>query len=347
MSINKNYYNGAVGIVHFSDESINDINCLCFATESDATGADKWENLEYGNVFNYKSRIVQLDKDLSGLKKIQFSFAGCNSLRKLFIHGKNITKPTDWDKHEFAQFVGSFDELIHSNCGFRNITNVTTIKLKFPKLVRGIGDFYNCKSLVTLDTNFSKCLIAEQEFDLCANLTTVTFDGGLNKLMYAPAMFANCTSLEKFNYGLPVLLSGKRMFYNCNLNTASAAKILGSLPEIKLCRSENNSVGTEALLNIIKGWNKDKDGFWDGVLKDIKRDKSTNYDRMIIYYKYPKYDYKEKKMVNSYASRAIALDDFGVLDLGVKDEGSVKKLPELKAAIAKGWKIYINNILQN
>jgi hypothetical protein len=58
MSINKNYYNGAVGIVHFSDESINDINCLCFATESDATGADKWANLEYGNVFNYKSRIV-------------------------------------------------------------------------------------------------------------------------------------------------------------------------------------------------------------------------------------------------------------------------------------------------
>ena len=293
---------------------------------------------------------------MSGLKKIQFNFAGCNSLKKLFIHGKDIEEPEDWEKHDFAKFVGSFDELIHSNCGFRNITNVSTIELKFPKLVRGIGDFYNCVSLVTLKTNFSKCLIAEQEFDLCAKLTEVTFDGGLNKLMYAPAMFANCASLKEikckkdgkeFNCEFPVLLSGKRMFYNCNLNTASAAKILGSLPEIKLCRSENNSVGTEALLNIIKGWKKDEKDFWDGVLKDIKRDYSTNYDRMIIYYKYPKYDYKEKKMVDSYASRGIGLDDFGVLDLGVEYVTSVKKLPELKAAIAKGWKIYIDNTLQD
>ena len=65
MSVNENDYSGAVGIVHFSDESINDPNCLCFATEGNATdaegnatNADKWENLEYGNVFNYKSRIV-------------------------------------------------------------------------------------------------------------------------------------------------------------------------------------------------------------------------------------------------------------------------------------------------
>lgn len=216
----------------------------------------------------------------------------------MFIHGKDsdgkdIKKPDDWDKQTFAEFVGSFDELIHSNCGFRSITNVTTIKLKFPELVRCIGDFYNCKSLYTLDTNFSNCLIAEQEFDLCSNLTTVNFAGGLNKLMYAPGTFANCTSLKKFNYGLPVLLSGKRMFYKCNLDTASAETILGSLPEIKLCRSTNNSVGNEALLNIIesKGWKKDENGNWEGILKDIKRDKSTNYDRMIIYYKYPRYDY--------------------------------------------------------
>ena len=137
------------------------------------------------------------------------------------------------------------------------------------------------------------------------------------------------------------------MFYNCNLDAASVKTILGSLPEIKLCRSENNSVGTEALLNIIKGWKKDEKDFWDGVLKHIKRDKSTNYDRMIIYYKYPKYDYKKGMMVDSYASRYINSDEFGVLDLGVEDMTSVKKLPELKAAIAKGWKIYINNILQN
>ena len=302
---------------------------------------------------------------MSGLKRIQFNFAGCNSLQKLFIHGKfrgedgeyyNIEKPKEWEEQNFAKFVGSFDELIHSNCGFRNITNVKTIELKFPELVRCIGDFYNCQSLKTLKTNFSKCLIAEQEFDLCSKLTEVSFDGGLNKLMYAPAMFANCTSLKEikckkdgkeFNCEFPVLLSGKRMFYKCKLNTASVKMILGSLPKIKLCRSENNSVGTEALLNIIKGWKKDKDGFWDGVLKDIKRDKSTNYDRMIIYYKYPKYDYKKGMMVDSYASRYINYDEFGVLDLGVEDMTSVKKLPELKEAIAKGWKIYINNILQN
>ena len=50
-------YNGAVGIVHFSDESINDPNCLCFATEGKDED-EKWKNLEYGNVFNYKSRII-------------------------------------------------------------------------------------------------------------------------------------------------------------------------------------------------------------------------------------------------------------------------------------------------
>jgi hypothetical protein len=44
-----------------------------------------------------------------------------------------------------------------------------------------------------------------------------------------------------------------------------------------------------------------------------------------------------------YNSRAISYDDFGVLDLGVGDEDSVKKSSQLKEAIAKGWKIYINN----
>jgi hypothetical protein len=303
------------------------------------------------------NKILSSEKDLSKLKKIQFCFANCTSLQKLFIHGKKsdgtyITKPKDWEKQTFASFVGSFDELIHSNCGFRNSTNVKTIELKFPKLVRGVGDFYNCTSLETLKTNFSNCLIAEQEFDLCSKLTTVTFDGGLNKLMYAPAMFANCTSLKKFNYGLPVLLSGKRMFYNCKLDTASAKTILGSLPEIKLCRSTNNTVGTEALLNIIKAKGWTEDGLWDGILKDIKRDKSTNNDRMIIYYKYHRYDYTTKKNATDpvtvpYNSKVISYDEFGVLDLGVEDVGSVKELPELKSAITKGWKIYINNTLQN
>lgn len=369
MSVNESDYSGAVGIVHFSDESINDPNCLCFATEGkliddegNPTGADKWANLEYGNVFNYKSRIVQLDKDLSGLKKIQFSFAGCNSLQKLFIHGKNVTRPTDWETQNFAKIVGSFDELIHSNCGFRNITNVKSIELNFPKLVRCIGDFYNCTSLETLNTNFSKCLIAEQEFDLCSKLTKVTFNGGLNKLMYASGMFSNCTSLKNFNYGLPVLLSGKRMFYNCNLNAASAKTILGSLPEIKLCRSTNNSVGTDALLNIIKGWTKGEFDFLDGILKEIKRDYSTNNNRMIIYFKYPKYNYqkgetdsyyvnKKGETVGFYSSKVINYDDFGVLDLGVEkvdtNVDSVKKSSQLKEAIAKGWKIYINNTLQD
>lgn len=362
MSVNESDYSGAVGIVHFSDESINDPNCLCFATEGNATDADKWENLEYGNVFNYKSRIVQLDKDLSGLKKIQFSFAGCNSLQKLFIHGKNVTRPTDWEKQTFAKIVGSFDELIHSNCGFRNITNVKSIELNFPKLVRCIGDFYNCTSLETLNTNFSKCLIAEQEFDLCSKLTKVTFNGGLNKLMYASGMFSNCTSLKNFKYKLPVLLSGKRMFYKCNLNADSAKTILGSLPEIKHCRSTNNTVGTDALLNIIKGWTKGEFDFLDGVLKEIKRDYSTNNNRMIIYFKYPKYNYqkgetdsyyvnKKGETVGFYSSKVINYDDFGVLDLGVENVDtnvdSVKKSSQLKEAIANGWKIYINNTLQD
>lgn len=379
MSVNENNYNGAVGIVHFSDESINDPNCLCFATESDATENEKWANLEFGNVFNYKSRIVQLDKDLRGLKKIQFCFSGCVSLQKLFIHGKksdgtNITKPTDWEEQTFAKYVGSFDELIYSNCGFRHITTVKTVELKFPKLVRCVGDFYNCKSLEKLDTNFSNCLIVEQEFDLCSKLTSVTFDGGLNRLMYAPAMFANCTSLKDFNYELPVLLSGKRMFYKCKLNTASATKIFGSLPEIKLCRSTNTTVADAALKNILTNaglvaeWkegideptkladiiNEQNDYWWyyngnKTGLKHIRRDKSTNYDRMIIYYKYPKYDYKGNEIVDTYASRGIIYDDFGVLDLGVDDNDttSVKKLSQLKEAIAKGWKIYINNTLQD
>jgi hypothetical protein len=85
---------------------------------------------------------------LSGLKKIQFSFAGCSSLQKLFIHGKGYTDtPTGWEEQNFAKYVGSFDKLIFSNCGFRNITIVKTIELKFPKLVRCVGDFYKCASL--------------------------------------------------------------------------------------------------------------------------------------------------------------------------------------------------------
>ena len=59
MSVNVNDYNGAVVIVHFSDESINDPNCLCFATtEDDTTEDDTWAKLEHGNIFNYKNRII-------------------------------------------------------------------------------------------------------------------------------------------------------------------------------------------------------------------------------------------------------------------------------------------------
>jgi len=55
--------------------------------------------------------------------------------------------------------------------------------------------------------------------------------------------------------------------------------------------------------------------------------------------------------VGFYSSKVINYDDFGVLDLGVENVDtnvdSVKKSSQLQEAIAKGWKIYINNTLQD
>ena len=38
------------------------------------------------------------------------------------------TLPTDWDKHDYSSFTGTFDNLMFSTCAFRNNTKLTKIQ---------------------------------------------------------------------------------------------------------------------------------------------------------------------------------------------------------------------------
>ena len=78
-------YSGCVGIVHYSDYSIADPNCLCFATDykdkeeniidtnviynNSLTEDVNFKNLKFGSIFNNRSRIIHCDKDFSGMMR--------------------------------------------------------------------------------------------------------------------------------------------------------------------------------------------------------------------------------------------------------------------------------------
>ena len=181
-------YSGCVGIVHYSDYSIADPNCLCFATDY----KDKEENiidtnviynnsltddvdfkfLKFGSIFNNRSRIIHCDKDFSGMKKAWFCFTSCNNLQKMYVGNAvdadvEYERPDNWDEQSYSSFTGTFDELMYSNCTFRNNTKLTKIEFKFPKLIHTSGDFYNNTKLTEVKTDLGNLVIGLNTFDCC------------------------------------------------------------------------------------------------------------------------------------------------------------------------------------
>lgn len=365
-------YSGCVGIVHYSDQSIADPNCLCFATDykdkdiidnDSLTQSVNFKNLKFGSIFTNRSRIIHCDKDFSGMVKSQYCFASCNNLQKMYVGGvgnddDSYVRPTNWDKQDYSSFTGTFDELMYSTSSFRNNTKLTKIEFKFPKLIFASGDFYNNTKLTEVNSDLCNLVIGLNTFDCCKQLTTIKSDNGFNCLMDGRGMFSNCTSLKNFEYELPSLLFGADMFKNCKLNAKSVTKILNSLPDINGCDDENVSEANTKLKTNILGngkWNKIKEKGVEcysrkntsfGIVRDLVRQtlKNGGYDRFLIYYKFPRYSYSENDYETIWNSASISIKDFGKLELGIDDnvENNSNVRDALNKAIANGWNISFN-----
>lgn len=376
-------YSGCVGIVHYSDYSIADPNCLCFATDykdediidtnviynNSLTKDVDFKFLKFGSIFNNRSRIIHCDKDFSGMLRTQFCFTSCNNLQKMYV-GEAVDakdeykRPDNWDKQSYSSFTGTFDELMYSNCTFRNNTKLTNIDFKFPKLIHSFGDFYNNTKLTTVTTNLGNLVIGLNTFDCCKQLTTITSDNGFNCLINGVGMFSNCTSLKNFDYELPSLLFGADMFKNCKLNAKSVTKILNSLPDINGCDDENVTNANTTLETNILG-----NGQWDeiteldeitekevvcysrkgtnfGIVHKLLRQtiKNGGYDRFLIYYKLPRYSYFKNDYETIWNAQSVNTKDFGKLELGIDDnvENNSDVCDALNKAITNGWNISFN-----
>ena len=180
--------------------------------------------------------------------------------------------------------------------------------------------------------------------------------------MDGKGMFSNCTSLKNFDYGLPSLLSGIDMFKNCKLNAKSVTKILNSLPDINKCKSEDVDEAEEALTTNILGngqWTKitekgeecysrNTKNIKFGIIQKLVRQTQTNggYDKILIYYKLPRYSYSKNDYETVWNSYSINIKDFGKLELGIDDnvETNSNVRAALNKAIANGWNISFNKI---
>lgn len=375
-------YSGCVGIVHYSDYSIADPNCLCFATDykdkdiidknviynNSLTGDVNFKFLKFGSIFSNRSRIIHCDKDFSGMMRTQFCFTSCNNLQKMYVGEAGYDDdnddddyyklPTEWDKQSYSSFTGTFDELMYSHCTFRNNIKLTNIEFKFPKLIYSFGDFYNNTKLTTVTTNLGNLVIGLNAFDCCKQLTTITSVDKFNCLINGVGMFSNCTSLKNFDYELPSLLFGADMFKNCKLNAKSVTKILNSLPDINDCDNEDASIANEKLKTNILGngmWTKitenkvdcySRNGTNFGIVYNLVRQTQKNggYDRFLIYYKLPRYSYSSNDYETVWNPHPVNTKDFGKLDLGIDDnvENNSDVCDALNKAIANGWNISFN-----
>lgn len=228
-------YTGGVGIIHYSNVSISDENCIVKHTVPDEDKNNPFHDAICACYYRSRSRLLYFYGNLINLRIMNFCFSGTTNLTRF-----NANWKSEEDNVTDGNFEGSFDKLILAQNNFRNKTQCVYMNLKFPKLVYSNGNFYGNTGIKNVNSNYSNCVKAANEYEECSALSSVTFEGGLPYLVSACGMFRGCTSLEnfictgdeKFTYALPRLLEGDGMFDGCKLNVESVIRILESLPNI-------------------------------------------------------------------------------------------------------------------
>ena len=222
-------YTGGVGIIHYSNVSISDENCIVKHTVPD-------ENPPFNDAicacyYRSRSRLLYFYGNLINLRIMNFCFSGTTNLTRF-----NANWKSEEDNVTDGNFEGSFDKLILAQNNFRNKTQCVNMNLKFPKLVYSNGNFYGNTGIQNVNSNYSNCVKAANEYEECSALSSVIFTDYLHNLVSACGMFRGCESLVEFNYNLPRLLEGDGMFKGCKLNVNSVIRILNSLPNIKIIK---------------------------------------------------------------------------------------------------------------
>ena len=246
-------YEGSIGIVHYSDVSVSDTNCLCFPTdyddeeyvvESEVKEENSFSNLTCGSLFYGRSGVIQIDKDFSKMKMSSFNFGGCSKLRKLFVRGKKCWwddykgdytfenhsgNPTD-DENYFKKptgdyLSGGFNEMIVFTQNFRYIKAFRKIDFRFPKLTRLQSNFYKCEELKEVTLDISNLVRCEGEFEGCFNLKDVKLCGITSyykegvKVILGKDDYGDVYGKTE-NIGIPHLIYGEKMFQGCSSLTS-------------------------------------------------------------------------------------------------------------------------------
>ena len=240
-------YEGSIGIVHYSDVSVSDTNCLCFPTdykdkehvdkehvESEIKEENSFSNLICGSLFYGRSGVIQIDKDFSKMKMSSFNFGGCSKLRKLFVKGKkckwdiqdgNYKFESDFEKPSDDYLSGAFNEMIVFTQNFRYIKAFRKIDFRFPKLTRLQSNFYKCEELKEVTLDISNLVRCEGDFEGCFKLSDVKLRGITSYYKEGVKAILGEDDYDKVygdieNIGIPHLIYGEKMFQGCSSLTS-------------------------------------------------------------------------------------------------------------------------------
>ena len=236
-------YEGSIGIVHYSDVSVSDTNCLCFPTdyddkeyvvESEVKEENSFSNLICGSLFYGRSGVIQIDKDFSKMKLSSFNFSSCSKLRKLFVRGKkcewdiqdgDYKIENDFEKPTDDYLSGAFNEMIVFSYNFRYIKAFRKIDFRFPKLTRLQSNFYKCEELKEVTLDISNLVRCEGEFEGCFKLTDVKLRGITSYYKEGDKVILGKDDYETIygnieNIGIPHLIYGEKMFQGCSSLTS-------------------------------------------------------------------------------------------------------------------------------
>lgn len=259
-------YTGGVVIIHYSDVSINDANCIVKYTTDKK---DKpFSNALAASWFRSRNRLVEFYGNISNVYISSFMFASCSALSRLRIDGKDAVND--------GEYAGTWTHACSLNHMFRYIKLIKKQHIQFPNLIHANGNFYST-GVTDVDSNYQSVVRMQAEYANCTQLERVNFEGGLKNLVIGQSTFRKCSKLTSFEYDLPRLLTGIGMFEGCKLNKASVERILYSLPNIaniRKCTSNADiTAGVKVGNDTYRYWGSYKEG--DNRINVVHDEKKT------------------------------------------------------------------------
>lgn len=347
-------YEGGVCLIHYSNDSISDENCIvkCTTKNDSVLGEAR-----LGSWFRQRTRLIEFYGNISNMYISQFMFSQCYSLKRANI---SSTK-----KVEDGTVEGTWKNANILQHTFRMVPGIKKQHIKFPNLTLANSNFYDT-GIEEIKSDYRSVVRFRNEYENCKNLKKVELQGGLHNMIWGTSGFRNCFQLTSFEYDLPRLLTGVGMFEGCKLDKASVERILYSLPNIaNLKKATTNSVITEGVKDgntTYPYWGRIKEnGVWKDVAHelDISKNSPTEETKQLIarvynnasagvvtiHYKSTARKANEKgngsEIIWYWNQTTISKDDIGILDIGMATGVKEQVNDALIYANQRGWTINI------